>query len=121
MTEFAAPTAETPARKGKRSVVTRRDLEEDQGLKDPFFRALNPNDPAVQLFMLGERVTALTKEKEELEGHLESLNIRVAKMEKSFNMGAGVLMILPILGGIVGTLLAYGKVIFRPWTTGTGP
>lgn len=117
MTEYDVPTRETPARKGRRYTVT-PPSDERNAPDDPFFRALNPNDPAVQLFMLGQRLETLTKEKEELERYIESVNERLAKMEKSFNMGAGVLMILPVLGGIVGTLLAYGKVIFRPWTTG---
>jgi hypothetical protein len=36
-------------------------------------------------------------------------------MEKSFQRGFGMLVIIPIIGTIVGILFAYGKVIFAPW------
>jgi hypothetical protein len=36
-------------------------------------------------------------------------------MERTFQRGAGALIVLPVIGTIVGLLLAYGSVIFRPW------
>jgi phosphoribosylaminoimidazole (AIR) synthetase len=66
-------------------------------------------DPDVRLRLLAYRVSVLTREKENLE-------VRVAKMEKSFNMGAGILLVMPILGSIIAVVLAYGKTIFKPWT-----
>lgn len=57
---------------------------------------------------LAYRVTVLTREK-------ESLEVRVAKMEKSFNMGAGILLVVPVLGSAIGLFLAFGKIIFAPW------
>ncbi len=65
-------------------------------------------DPAVQIKILAYRVTVLTREKENLE-------VRVAKMEKSFNMGAGILLIVPFVGSLIGIMLAFGKSIFAPW------
>lgn len=84
-------------------------------------------DLRYQLKILGFRVEALTKEKEELERALEKerdlrvahekiVDDRVAVMEKSFQRGAGMMMLLPIMGTIVGMLIAYGKTIFAPWT-----
>lgn len=88
----------------------------------------NPNDPAVQILLLAQRVETLGREKEELERDLEreraerenhekDMDKRIAKMERSFQRGAGIIMILPVLGTAVGILIAYGKVIFAPWTT----
>lgn len=88
----------------------------------------NPNDPAVQILLLAQRVENLGREKEELERDLEreraerenhekDMDKRIAKMERSFQRGAGIIMILPVLGTAVGILIAYGKVIFAPWTT----
>lgn len=57
---------------------------------------------------LAYRLAVVTREKEELE-------VRVSKIEKSFNMGAGILLILPILGSIVGMMFAFGKSILKPW------
>lgn len=68
------------------------------------------SDPEVRLRLLSYRVSVLVREKEGLEE-------RVAKMEKSFNMGAGVLLIVPLLGTIIGLLSAFGKTIFKPWFT----
>jgi phosphoribosylaminoimidazole (AIR) synthetase len=67
------------------------------------------SDPEVRQKMLAYRVAVLTREKEQLE-------VRVAKMERTFTMGAGVLMVLPILGTAFGLILAYGQKIFKPWT-----
>jgi phosphoribosylaminoimidazole (AIR) synthetase len=66
-------------------------------------------DPEVRLRLLAYRVSVLTREKENLE-------VRVAKMEKSFNMGAGILLVLPMLGSLVAIMMAYGRAIFKPWT-----
>lgn len=66
------------------------------------------SDPKVQIKMLAYRVAVLTREKEAIEN-------RVAKMERSFNMGAGILLILPILGSILGMMIAIGKGLFAPW------
>jgi hypothetical protein len=66
------------------------------------------SEPRVQIKMLAYRVAVLTREKEALE-------TRVAKMERSFNMGAGVLLVLPILGSIMGLLIAFGKGLLAPW------
>ncbi len=84
-------------------------------------------DLRYQIKILGFRVEALTKEKEELERALEkeretrllhekTVDERVAVMEKSFQRGAGMMMLLPIVGTVVGMLFAYGKTIFKPWT-----
>lgn len=67
------------------------------------------SDPESRIKFLAYRVSVLTREK-------ESLEVRVAKMEKSFNMGAGILLVLPVLGSAIGLILAFGKVIFAPWT-----
>lgn len=66
------------------------------------------NDPESKIKFLAYRVSVLGREKEELE-------VRIAKIEKSFNMGAGILLILPLLGSIVGVVFAFGKQIFKPW------
>lgn len=65
----------------------------------------NPDD---RVKLLAARVAILTREKEELEE-------RVDKIEKSFNMGAGILLVVPILASLIGMLLAFGKQIFKPW------
>jgi uncharacterized protein YheU (UPF0270 family) len=76
---------------------------------------------------LAQRVDNLCKEKEELERalgkerterseHEAELEVRLAKIENSFQKGAGILMVLPVLGTIFGLLVAYGKTIFAPWT-----
>jgi hypothetical protein len=87
------------------------------------FDEFNPNNPYTALALLGERVNNLGKEKEALERDLEKeakqrsdLEERVAAMERSFQRGAGVLMVIPILGTAIGLLVAYGKIIFAPWT-----
>lgn len=87
------------------------------------FDEFNPNNPYTALALLGERVNNLGKEKEALERDLEKeakhrsdLEERVAAMERSFQRGAGVLMVIPILGTAIGLLVVYGKIIFAPWT-----
>lgn len=68
------------------------------------------------------RVDALTREKEQIEAELKEeenarkeLERRVANMEKSFQRGAGALIVMPIFGTLIGILFAYGKIIFAPW------
>ena len=87
------------------------------------FDEFNPNNPYTALALLGERVNNLGKEKEALERDLEkeredrsSLEKRVAAMERSFQRGAGVLMVIPILGTVITLLIVYGGKIFAPWT-----
>lgn len=93
--------------------------------RDPF----DPNDPEVQILLLAQRVETLGKEKEALERALEKehkerearekkFDERISAMEKSFQRGAGILLVLPFLGTAIGIILAYGKVIFAPWTGG---
>lgn len=65
-------------------------------------------DPADRMKVLSYRVAVLVREKEELE-------LRVAKMERAFNMGAGILLVLPIAGSVIGMILAFGSKIFKPW------
>lgn len=80
------------------------------------------NNPLFQVKLLAGRVDVLTKEKEDIEQDLRDerkkrgdLETRVATMEKSFQRGAGALIVLPIIGTFIGIVLAYGKVIFKPW------
>jgi hypothetical protein len=60
------------------------------------------SDPNVRLRMLAYRVSVLTKEKEAIEK-------RLAKMERVYNMGAGVLWAIPFLAGVVGFITAWLK------------
>lgn len=80
-------------------------------------QALHPEDPEVQVYVLATRVEALTKEKEKLEKLTTELATRVAKMEKTFNMGAGVLLMIPFIGAAIGIAVNWGKHIFKPWTS----
>lgn len=66
------------------------------------------SDPDARVKFLAYRVAVLTREKEELE-------VRVSKIEKSFNMGAGIVLILPLMGSVIGMMFAFGKQIFKPW------
>jgi hypothetical protein len=86
----------------------------------------DPNDPAVQILLLAQRVENLGKEKESIERELEreraerekvarNLEDRVAKIEGSLGKGAGILIGLAAIGTVGGTLMAYGKTIFAPW------
>lgn len=93
-------------------------------MTSPEFDEFNPNNPYTAVALLGMRVDNLGKEKEALERDLEhergersDLEKRVAIMERSFQRGAGILMVLPIVGTLVGIFLTYGKAIFRPWTS----
>ena len=95
----------------------------DPNYPDPRgFMEFDESDPRFQVRILSIRVDNLGKEKEALEKELEEekearsdLEKRVAAMERSFQRGAGALIIMPIVGTIVGLLLAYGRVIFAPW------
>lgn len=88
----------------------------DKPYTDPrLFAEFKEDDPRFQIKILSMRVDALTKEKEELEDTTRSQERRIAAMERTFQRGAGIAIALPILGTIVGFLMAYGKVIFAPW------
>ena len=76
----------------------------------------NPHDLRTQVALLAMRVENLGREKEAIERSLERAETRLATMEKAFQRGAGIMMILPFAGTAIGLLLAYGKVIFAPWT-----
>lgn len=87
----------------------------------------DPNNPYTAIAILGERIKTLVREKESLERALEkeredrclneaAFEKRMAEIEKSFQRGAGVMLVLPLIGGAIGVLIAYGKTIFRPWT-----
>ncbi len=82
----------------------------------------NEQDARYQVKLLAFRVDNLGKEKEALERELEEerrlrsmLEERVAAMEKTFQRGAGALIVLPVIGTVIGILFAWGKVIFAPW------
>lgn len=77
--------------------------------------ALHPDDPRVQIYILADRVENLTKEKEAVERKYDDLQKRVARMERSFDRGAGVLLVIPIIGAILGWLISYWRVVFKPW------
>lgn len=86
------------------------------------FNEFDPNNPYTALALLAERVGNLGKEKEAIEQDLRDerkdrakLEERVAAMERSFQRGAGILMVIPVLGTVIGILIAYGKTIFAPW------
>lgn len=77
--------------------------------KERQYRAvLKPEDPEVQIFILADRVEKLTKEKEALE-------VRLDKIEKAFDKGSGILLMLPIIGTATAFLAANWKAIFKPW------
>lgn len=104
-----------------------KDENEDKGMPDkdhPLqqYMEYDETDPRFQVKILGFRVDALTKEKEAIEKELleerterRLLDDRVAKMERTFQRGAGAMIVIPIVGAMVGFLFAYGKVIFKPW------
>ena len=94
----------------------------------PLIGEYDEGDLRYQIKILGYRVETLTKEKEDIERLLEKereirelhekdFEERVATMEKSFQRGAGIVMVLPVLGTILGLIFAYGKTIFKPWTS----
>jgi Trk-type K+ transport system membrane component len=84
-------------------------------VEPPDYEPFNPNNPYTQVLLLAQRVETLGREKEALERREDELEKRMSKMEASFNRGAGILMVLPIVGTVVGLLFAYGKAIFKPW------
>lgn len=92
----------------------------------PEINRFDPNDPAVQILLLAQRVETLGKEKEGIERDLEreraerensekGLEDRIAKIEGSLGKGAGILIGLATVGTIGGVLMAWGKTIFAPW------
>jgi hypothetical protein len=89
----------------------------------PDFEPFNPHNPYTQVLLLAQRVETLGKEKEALERDLRQERLdrldlakRVSTMENSYQRGAGILIGLSFLGGIVGLLAANWKTIFRPWS-----
>lgn len=70
------------------------------------------SDPEVRYRLLAYRVAVLTKEK-------ESLEKRVAKIEKAYIMGTGIFWALPILGLLVGFLTSNWGWLTRPWIKGS--
>ncbi len=84
------------------------------------YMEFNEDDPRFQVKLLGMRVDTLTREKEEIEKTARELEKRLSAMERTFQRGAGAMIVIPIVGAVVGFLFAYGKVIFAPWTKG-GP
>lgn len=84
------------------------------------FGEFKEDDPRVAVKILAFRVDALTREKEDIEKTAKALELRLAAMERTFQRGAGAMIVIPVVGAIVGFLFAYGKVIFAPWTKG-GP
>lgn len=82
------------------------------------FMEFDDDDPRFQVKILAMRIDNLTREKEKLEQNASDLTKRVADMERSFQRGGGILIVLPIFGTIIGLILAYGKVIFAPWLGG---
>ncbi len=88
----------------------------DKKYPDPRqFMEFDEEDPRFQVRILGMRIDALTKEKEEIEERERGLEKRIAAMERTFQRGAGAMVVLPIVGTVVGLLFAYGKLIFAPW------
>lgn len=76
-------------------------------------------NPSYQVRILDMKVEALSKQKDELEKDVNeerierrALDVRVAKMEKSFQRGAGMMVMLPIIGTIIGIVVAYAKFFF---------
>lgn len=67
-------------------------------------------DPQVQMKMLAYRVAVLTKEKESLEG-------RLAKLEKAYLMGTGIFWALPVIGLVIGYLASNWGWLTRPWAS----
>lgn len=91
----------------------------------PQYGEFDEDDPRFQVRILAIRIETLGKEKETIEQELneerlarKDLEKRVAVMERSFQRGAGALIVLPILGTLLGVLFAYGKSIFAPWIKG---
>lgn len=96
----------------------REDDEEEydrEYLRRTLMEAFEPKTAEDQIFILATRVSVLTREKESLERRMLALENKVTIMRRALDRGTGVLMVLPILGALIGVLLAYGRAIFRPW------
>jgi hypothetical protein len=72
------------------------------------------SDPEVRMVMLSYRVAVLTKEKESLEG-------RLAKLEKAYVMGTGIFWALPVIGVVVGYLASNWGWLVKPWAARGAP
>lgn len=99
--------------------------DDDRMIEYRQYGELDNDDPLLQVKVLAVRVSNLTREKERIEQNLKEevterrrLEDRVAGMERSFQRGAGALVVLPVLGTLIGIVMAYGKVILAPWTGG---
>ena len=68
------------------------------------------SDPKVQMRLLSYRVAVLTKEK-------ESLETRLAKLEKAYVMGTGIFWALPVIGVVIGYLSSNWGWLVKPWAT----
>lgn len=76
----------------------------------------NPNNPYTAIALLGERVKGIVEREKAIKQREDELEARIAKIEGSLGKGAGILIGLASVGTIGGFLLAYGKMIFAPWT-----
>lgn len=73
-------------------------------------------DPEVRVRILSYRVATLTREKEALEVKMAGQDARLKKIEDVMMMGKGVFWLLPILGLILGYIMANWGWLTRPWT-----
>lgn len=77
----------------------------------------NERDPRWQIRLLSDRVTTLTKEKEEIEKDKDDLWKKhydlERKVDRALNRGAGILFVVPFFGIVVGWLMAYGSKFLR--------
>ena len=83
------------------------------------YMEFDEDDPRFQVKILSIRLDNLGKEKEAIEKELaeerderKKLDERVAKMEKSFQRGAGMMIMMPVLGTVIGFAFAYAKILF---------
>lgn len=79
-------------------------------------KEFNEHDPRWQVRLLAQRVDALTREKEEIEKTCRDLGTRLVELEKIYQRGTGILLFLPFVGAAVGLMMAYGRVLLKPWT-----
>ncbi len=104
-------------------------MDRDKKYPDPRqFMEFDEDDPRYQVRILSLRLDTLTKEKEDIEDELrdekserKKLDVRVAAMEKTFQRGAGMMILIPVIGAIFGVLISYGNIIFSPWIKKIGP
>jgi hypothetical protein len=75
----------------------------------------NPNNPYTAIALLGERIKGIVEREKAIAKREDDLEARIAKMEKSYQRGAGILIGLSALGGSAGLLAANWKTIFKPW------